>query len=192
MKQGRRERAWSIVAVFSLLGGLAVVSYGCSADKTPQGDTMEFSSQSDPKNSELEFTVPEGWVEETPSSSMRHSQFRLPAAGPQAGDAEVAVFAGIGGSVEQNVQRWINQFKGEDPPKVDKRNVNGFPLTFVDISGTFSAGMMSGDTSPQPDSRMLAAVIETGATPWFVKLVGPESTVEKWEKSFTLFVESVK
>jgi hypothetical protein len=122
---------------------------------------------------------------------MRKSQFRLPGPKSPSGDVEVAVFAGIGGSVEQNVTRWINQFTTPESPQVDKQVINNFQVTLVDVTGTFSAGMMSAGAEPKPGYRMLAAVIETGGAPWFVKLVGPEENVEKWESSFRQFVESV-
>jgi hypothetical protein len=123
---------------------------------------------------------------------MRTSQFRLPGPEPLGGDAEVAVFTGIGGSVEQNVSRWINQFQTTDSPQVNKRAINGFQVTFVDVAGIFSAGMMGGKAEPKPGYRMLAAVIETDDAPWFVKMVGPQDTVANWEPGFTGFVSSVK
>ena len=103
-----------------------VMSNGCSTVEPPQGEPVEFSSKQQSKDSGLKFTVPEGWIEEKPSSSMRKSQFRLPGLKSPSGDVEVAVFAGIGGSVEQNVTRWINQFTTPESPQVDKRGINNF------------------------------------------------------------------
>jgi hypothetical protein len=181
-----------VLALALLAGGLNVVSSSCSTAEPPQGDLVEFSSNQRPKDSGLEFSVPEGWIEETPSSTMRKSQFRLPGPKPLEGDAEVAVFAGVGGSVEENVARWIKQFEAAESPQVTKRVINNFPVTFVDVTGTFSAGMMTAGAVPKQGYRMLAAVIETGGAAWFVKLVGPQDTVTKWETSFASFVESVK
>ncbi|MDP6837270.1 MAG: hypothetical protein QGG85_08745, partial [Candidatus Marinimicrobia bacterium] len=55
----------------------------------------------------LTVTVPKEWKRENPASSMRAGQFRLSAASAESDDAELAIFAGIGGSVEENLQRWF-------------------------------------------------------------------------------------
>jgi hypothetical protein len=39
---------------------------------------------------------------------------------------------------------------------------------------------------------MLGGVIDTPVGPWFVKLIGPEKTVERWEKSFYEFMKSFR
>jgi len=186
------ERKIFALALTLVVGGLNVVSSSCSTAEPPQGVPLEFSSQQAASAASLEFSAPEGWIEEKPSSPMRQSQFRLPADAPQGGDAEVAVFTGIGGSVEQNIERWINQFQASSTPQVDRRVVRNFPVTFVDVTGTYNADMMNRGAVPKQDYRMLAAVIEADSAPWFVKLVGPRDTVTRWEPSFTAFVESFR
>ncbi|NIR48254.1 hypothetical protein GWO43_07295, partial [candidate division KSB1 bacterium] len=42
----------------------------------------------------------------------------------------------------------------------------------------------------KPNFRLLAAIVETSGESWFVKLVGPEKTVAKWEESFYDFMNS--
>jgi hypothetical protein len=198
----RRRR----LAALLLLGAVASA---CSKNEVPEGQPVPVAPTpahlSAPSGQsaagELVFTAPEGWIQEQPSSAMRHSQYRLP--GPDTGgDAELAIFTGIGGSVEQNVQRWLNQFTingapAGDTAKVSHRDISGFHVTFVDVSGTYNPGMMSGPmTSGSQGSRdgyrMLAAVIETTGRPWFLKLTGPEKTVAKWQADFERFVASVR
>jgi hypothetical protein len=174
-----------------LFVGTFVVSSGCSAPEPPQGEPIEFAPMTK-ESSAPQFQAPEGWIKENPSSAMRYAQYRLPGAEPSIGDAEVAVFAGIGGSVEQNVARWINQFETSTEPEISERTIRGHQVTLVDVAGTFSAGRMNSRSEPKEGHRMLAAVIETGGAPWFVKLVGPEETVAKWESSFTDFLESLQ
>jgi len=186
------DRAWRALFVVLLVGGISVVSSSCSSAEPHKGEPIGFSDEPQAGSSGLQFTAPEGWMEESPSSAMRKSQFRLPGPDPLGGDAEVAVFAGIGGSVEQNVTRWIKQFQTAGSPHVEKQSINNFQVTLVDVAGTFSAGMMGGQADAKPGYRMLAAVIETGNAPWFVKMVGPQDTVTKWENSFTSFVSSVR
>jgi hypothetical protein len=189
-------------AVFCLflISVYAIVS-ACSSPESPQGQPMNFPGQ--PAGSfdgELVFKVPEGWIQESPSSGMRKSQFRLP--GADGNDAELAVFVGIGGSVQQNVDRWINQFSNagggsvKDLAKIQNRSFNEINTTVVDVSGNFrnsSMGPMGGGSSEvKPNYRMLAAVMETSTGPWFLKLTGPEETIEQWEESFFEYLESVQ
>jgi len=160
---------------------------------------MEFSGHEQaPAPGELSFKVPEGWIEEQPSSGMRKAQFRLP--GDGGNDAELAVFSGIGGSVEQNVDRWINQFSRPDgsslgdSAEIIHREVHGMRVTLVDASGTYTGSMstMNAGGGAKDDYRLLAAVIETPSAPWYLKLTGPCKTVDRWESAFMEYVESAE
>jgi hypothetical protein len=184
----------SLLVSVTATGLLLLVS--CSEPEVPQGEAIDFATaHSSP--GVLEFTAPGGWQEETPTSRMRRFQYRLPGA---AGAAEVAVFAEIGGTAEQNVNRWIGQFSTEegasvaDLAKITNEQVGGLKITVLDVVGVYSGGMagpMSAQgAGPSPGYRMLAAVIEPGGAPWFVKLTGPEETVSEWESSFYEFVRS--
>lgn len=150
----------------------------------------------------LAWTAPEGWIEEKPSSGMRLAQYRLSKA---EGDEEDAVcyvshFPGTGGSVEANLNRWYEQFAQPDgrpssaAAKSNKAKHHGFQQTTVDVSGTFSQTTtpMGPVSEEKPNFRMLGGVIETPLGPWFVKLVGPEPTVARWEKSFYEFMKSFR
>lgn len=192
------RRPFYLIACLSFL----IFAWSCSTTEAPEGQPMDFSSAQGHQVSqggELVFTVPEGWVKETPSSRMRRLQYRLPAA---AGDAELAVFADIGGTPEQNINRWIGQFSSEDggsvadQAKVSREQIEGLGVTILDVEGTYSAGMsapMAGQSGGSlPDYRMLAAVIETGTGPWFVKLTGHRAAVAEWEAGFREFVRSAR
>ena len=143
--------------------------------------------------------VPEGWRPRPPSSSMRIAEYVLPAPeGSSAGDAELAVFAGIGGSTEDNVNRWYGQFEqpdGTSTAKVSHRwEVSGgskITATMVDISGTFMGGMgpMAGKTIPE--FRMLAAIVQAGSTVYHLKLTGSQSSVGLWVSDFERLVTSL-
>ena len=193
MKRNRR--------VFGLVGcaALLFVAVKCSKTEAPEGEPMSFSTVHTQQSGELTFTPPEGWMEETPSSGMRRLQYRLPAA---SGDAELAVFADIGGTAEQNVSRWISQFTTEDggsvadEAKVTQEEINGLNVTILDVEGSYS-GAMSAPMAGQgggaaADYRMLAAVIETSTGPWFIKLTGQRDSVAEWEDSFYEYVRSTK
>jgi hypothetical protein len=131
---------------------------------------------------------------------MRKAQYALPKADGDSEDGELAVFyfgLGQGGSVEGNIDRWIGQISqpdgspSKDKAKISKKEVSGMAVTRVDVSGTYSGGMMS-NAAPRAGYRMLAAVVETPEGPWFFKLTGPEKTVAKWADSLNQFIDDLK
>ena len=146
------------------------------------------------------YTVAEGWVSEEPANSMRVAQFRLPGL-EGAGDAELVIshFRGSGGSVQENVDRWIGQFTQPDgrPSRevavTGERNVNGTRVVLVTVTGTYNPGMMSGSAGgPREESRLMGAILAQPDGPWFFKLVGPKVTVDRWAASFDEFVNSLR
>ena len=194
-----------VVRLLSVAGLLGLLALGaCSKNQMPQGEEVPVASSSNELGAtptgEPSFTVPAGWVSEKPSSAMRHAQYRLPGQ-DGAGDAEVAVFTGIGGSAQANVDRWIHQFAKSDGSPIgnaaliEKKQIGSYAVTEVDVSGTYTAAMgpMMGGGSAEtfPHYRMLAAVIETGQGPWFVKLTGPAATVAHWKESFDQYIDSI-
>ena len=146
--------------------------------------------------------APVAWKSETPSSGMRKAQYTLEKAKSDKEDATLVVYyfgQGQGGSVEDNLARWYGQFEQPDgsPSKdkavVSKRTVAGMPVTFADVTGTYSPGSMNPmaphGPEPKPEYRMLAAIVETPQGAYFFKLTGPMHTVERWEQSFDRFVD---
>ncbi len=148
----------------------------------------------------VSWAVPNGWIEEPLSSQFRRGQYRLPMVPGDQEDATCVVyyFRGQGGGVEANIDRWCGQFlqpderNSRDVAQIRSEVVNGLKRTYVDLSGTylFAPTPMAAPTTEKPGFRLLAAIIETQGGPWFVKLVGPEHTVEKWHESFLAFVRS--
>lgn len=144
----------------------------------------------------LSAVAPKGWVAQQPSSSMRVAQYGLP--GP-AGEATLGIFffgPGQGGSVEANIERWFGQFKQEDGQPAQgrrwTRQVGDIEITGVDVSGTFSAGMGMGDTTPQAGYRMLGAIAVHRSGTVFFKMTGPDQTIAQWAVSFDEFLGSLQ
>jgi hypothetical protein len=129
----------------------------------------------------------------TPTSPMRNAEYFV--AG-DAGEALLTVFhfPGMGGSVQDNVARWVGQFRGPDgaaaPADVQTRNVAGLDVTVIDVRGTFASGMMGGPSEPQANQRLLGAIVSGPNGPVFFKLVGPEPTVETAKSAFDDLVAS--
>lgn len=151
------------------------------------------------KHHEYSFTVPEGWVAETPGM-MKKLQFKLPRHGNDTEDAQVWVSV-AGGSREMNLARWHGEFTqpdGKDTKDVAKtstRKVNGVDVFEYDVRGTCvagSGGMGGAQTAPKENWRQIVSSIGDGNEQWFVKIRGPVATVDHWEASYRKYVESLK
>lgn len=151
------------------------------------------TSQSDAAG-DAKWTVPSRW-ESKPASGMRAATYLIPAAAGDSEGAECAVFKNIGGGVQANIDRWVGQFeKTADAPKQKKETINGFPVTTVDLTGTFKGGgpMMGQSSGPKPNFRLLGAIVETSEGEVFFKLTGPAKTVAAAQGEFQSLLKSLK
>lgn len=197
---------------FTIRTALVLLAGACWACSTPptivsnnsaQAPAQPTSQPSRGSQGDLQLKAPDGWVSERPSSSMRVSQYQLPAAPGDAEPASLVVYffgAGQGGSVDANLERWIGQMQTSDGrpakgnAKTETTTVNGLKVTLLDVSGTYSGSDMGGGAPAQtkPNYRMRAGVIETPRGAYFIKLVGPEKTVNRWDQSFQEFIKSAE
>lgn len=147
----------------------------------------------------LVFAPPEGWKVVPPTSSMRLAQYEL-AGEAGAGPAEVAIFSFPGGAgpVEMNFQRWASQLASADGSPAtenDRRKETRDGMTFhsIDLSGHYVAETFpgSGERQDIPDYRMVATIIESPDGTFYVKMLGPGATVERWLESYGSFLEGV-
>ena len=154
-----------------------------------------------PQTGTLSFTAPDAWKPRPAASSMRVAEFVVPKAGSDAEDADVVIyfFAGGGGSVDANIQRWIGQF--EQPSGAAAKDsgrasfdVGNLKVSTVDVSGTYVAEVRPGATERhnKPNFRMRAAVVETPKGPYFVKLTGPAATVQAALPAFDQFLKTLR
>jgi hypothetical protein len=133
-----------------------------------------------------------------PKSSMRVAEYGVD------GDesAELAVFyfgADQGGSIENNMSRWIAQFKQPDgsqtQAKRSERSVNGMNVALVEASGTYSGGMaMPGMPSrgEQANAGLLGAIAQgPSGGPVFFKLVGSRGGIDQARPGFDALISSI-
>ena len=150
--------------------------------------------------SALTWTVPEGWVAETPSSAMRRAQYKVPGTG---GDGQCVVYyfgPGQGGDAMLNAQRWAGQFVQPDGRpstevlKTEQLEVGGIPVLTVEVTGTYSGGMAMMSRPPQslPDHMLLGVIAEGPDANWFFKLTGPEATLREQKPAFEALYGSLK
>jgi hypothetical protein len=148
----------------------------------------------------LAWTVPSGWIVETPASPMRRAQYRVPG---KAGDGECAVFyfgPGQGGDPMANAQRWAEQFTladgspAQNQLKTSELIVGGLKVFLVEVAGTYKGGMTmtAAPATPKPGYRLLGAVAPGPDANWYFKFTGPDRTVLDQKDAFTTMVKSLK
>ena len=134
---------------------------------------------------------------------MRRAHYTLPRVEGDEEDASLIVYyfgSEQGGSKEANLERWAAQFEQPDgvPSAVrlssSSRKVHGLDVLDVQLSGTFVAETTpgSGTRVRKEGWRMLASILDTPHGPYYVKLVGPGRTIERWSASYREFVSRLE
>jgi hypothetical protein len=130
---------------------------------------------------------------------MRVAEYIVPRAPGDGDGAECSVItfgAAQGGSLEDNVARWVKQFDPvAGPPTRQARVVNGMHVTRVELTGTYHPMRMPGAApapSSLPGSRLLGAIVEAPSGEWFFKMTGPDATVKSAAQEFDAMVDSAR
>src|SRR5262249_20360761 len=133
------------------------------------------------------------------SSPMRVAEYSVPRAAGDAADAECTVVTfgpSQGGSVDQNVQRWVQQFGPlSGSPATSTRRVGGMAGTRGEIAGTYHPMQMPGVAvapSEQPNARMVGAILQAPDGLWFFKLTGSDATVKAAAPELDAMIDSAR
>jgi hypothetical protein len=143
----------------------------------------------------LVMPKPVTWVWTKPSMQFRALQYAVPAQGVNAPAAELvfSVFAGTdGGPVDANLDRWAMQFRegqGAAESKRAESQVNGMKVWRIESVGAY---MGMGAAAPRPGYMQLGAIAEAPGRKVFMKLVGPQATVESNRAAFEAMVAGAK
>jgi len=126
---------------------------------------------------------------------MRKATYVIPAAaGSEAGECGVFFFGkGQGGSVDENLDRWVKQFEGASAAKKSVETVHGLKVHRIDVSGTYLApgGPMMQSQGKKAGWRLSGAIVESPEGLVFFKCVGPAATIQGAEKDIDALVKSV-
>jgi len=126
------------------------------------------------------------------SSGMRYASYEIPAAKGDKLGGELNVFI-LGGDVEANIQRWVDEFSNFDLKTLvrSSRKVNDMQQTIVEIpDGHFSGGM--GETKESDHYGLLGAiVVAPSGAEFFFKLTAPSKAVKAARKPFYKLLDSV-
>lgn len=141
----------------------------------------------------LEMPKPATWVWQQPTMQFRVLQYSVPGSGDSKDAAELVFNQDIGGGVEGNVNRWKGQFKGPNgaavEPKVETKKIGDLEITIVELRGAY-AGM--GMPGPREGTLQLGAMINGAGRNVFVRLNGPEKTVEAERANWDKMISEIK
>lgn len=136
----------------------------------------------------LHWEVPAGWQVQA-AKGMRVASFLAPGEGGSNADVSVVTFAGEGGDVLANINRWRGQLKlppttaGELPSLVIGVDSPAGRINLADISALPADGGTA--------SRILGAWLEHAGHVWFFKIMGPGPVVAAQRDAFLGFLQSV-
>ncbi|CAN5868763.1 hypothetical protein BH23PLA1_BH23PLA1_41350 [soil metagenome] len=180
---------WTITTL-----GLAALTLCTTTASLAQEETQTITAQG------VTFEIPKDWKQSRPASTMRAAQIEI---GPAEGDEEAAelvlfVFPGGAGTVQANVDRWQQQFVGEDgkPPKIETSKGQGknVEATAVETAGRYVAAVQPGlpQQFDKSNYRLLGGIVTTPQAGYFFKLVGPDKTVNEARPAFEAMLKSME
>jgi hypothetical protein len=130
---------------------------------------------------------------------MRVAEYLVPRAAGDASDAECTVITfgpSQGGSVNDNIDRWVRQFNPlSGAPTRGTARVGGMNVTRIEVAGSYHPMMMPGApgvASTQPGARLIGAIVETPSGLWFFKLTGSDSTVRSAAPELDALIASIR
>lgn len=153
----------------------------------------------------IAWRAPEPFLGRRPSSDMRTAEYAV--RGHE--DAELVVFhfraenergeeVAEGGSVEENVGRWLDQFAqpdgraSRDVAEIDEREIEGLEVTTVAVTGTFSGLRGTGAEDSSENYALRGAIVEAPDGLVFFKLLGPRASVEAASAGFDALLDSIR
>jgi hypothetical protein len=143
----------------------------------------------------LVLPKPATWTWQQPTMQFRTLQYAVPGAADSTGSAELvfSLFkAGDGGPVEGNITRWSGQFRTAEgaasTPVRSERTVAGLKVTIVENRGGY---VPMGAPAPRSGYAQLGAIVEAPGRNVFIRLVGPEATVDANRAAFEAMVDGM-
>ena len=127
---------------------------------------------------------------------MRAAEYVVPRAAGDSDDGECTVITfgpGKGGSIDENIDRWVGQMSAQRAaPTRTTRVSHGMNVTRVETAGTYTGMRMPGAPPSPPKSgwRLVGAIVEAPSGFWFIKLTGPNATVQAAAAELDAMVDS--
>jgi hypothetical protein len=202
--QERTERMRIFAIVGALVIVLALLTPGCGKKEPerqqqppPQLTMQSPHSVGTPAVAGIRWSVPQSWME-GPPRQMRFATYMTQAAEGENEGAECSVSffgASQGGTVDQNIDRWISQFENPSSPARTSKQINGLTVNLVKVSGRYvgmSGPMMQQSGGKKENFALLGAIVDAPEGEVFFKLTGPAKTLARDEGAFSALIESLQ
>ncbi len=190
---------YSLICLFAFVASLSAQSSEQGSGK--KADDHKFSVA----DGKFNFSAPGSWKKIKPKFDFYQAEFKLPKAEGDIKDGRVT-FSVVGGSIQQNFDRWVGQFKDldeNDDEALQKKNrtINGAKVQLLVLKGTFldSAGGPFGPKTERDDYMLLGAALELGKDPntgatqnVYIKAYGPRKTMEAHHAELKNMLEAMK
>jgi hypothetical protein len=145
----------------------------------------------------LSFPKPATWQWQLPTMQFRTLQYSVPGPGGEDGGAAelvISLFAGgDGGPIDANIERWVRQFRASDggpiTPIREDITVAGMKVALIELKGSYQ-GM--GAAAPRPGQMQFGAIVQAPDRNVFLRLNGPERTVELQRKDFRAMIDGLR
>ncbi|MDG2265702.1 MAG: hypothetical protein P8L91_01845 [Candidatus Marinimicrobia bacterium] len=187
-----------IIVITTFIAGIILVQLvskdqpnSISQDKAPK---VKNNPESDfIRIGNLIAKVPDNWNAVKPSSSMRLMEFQI---GTNNADASMAVFKNIGGTIDNNLERWAGQFGYQlldENVRLTNETINGIDFHIISILGTYTNTMAfsSNAAKPKKDYRLLGAIASTSDGLYYFKMTGPNDIINNEIEEFSYFIQSL-
>jgi hypothetical protein len=144
----------------------------------------------------VRWTAPASWKAQA-ARPMRAATYVVPAAADDKEDGECGIYyfgQGKGGSVDDNMKRWIGQFEpAQQEWQPHKRTISGLNVTTIDLSGTYTGagGPMATAKTIKPGYRLLGAIVEAPEGLIFIKFTAPAKTAAANQANFENLLKSL-
>jgi len=184
----------------ALLAGAALVLFplaGCSKKQSADipGANMASLGGNSGVTAGIRWSIPKRWADGG-QKPMRVATYTVePSSGdPEGGECAVFYFgSNQGGTVDQNIARWVSQFETTGMPTQAVNTIGGMKVTMVQIAGTYlaPAGPQMESTGKKENYRLLGAIVEGPEGMVFFKFVGPAKTIGEAEGEFNAMIASM-
>ncbi len=179
-------------AIFSALTTLALLAASVPAMAADDGTR-------DIVVGKYQTKAPENFTRQQPRSKIIAYEFSVPAAEGDEQPGRLTVMS-AGGTVEQNLDRWYQQFSQpdgtstRDRAKVEKKTVGGHDVHFVNIAGTYDdkPAPFAAQGVERPNYRMLGAIVVLPEGNVYFKFYGPRQTIADNQEAFKKMIEELK
>jgi hypothetical protein len=181
-----------------LLAALLFPQAGCTKQQQQSGQAganMASLGSGSGSAAGIHWPLPKRWTEQG-QRPMRVATYSIPAADGDPEPAECAVFYfgnDQGGTVDQNIERWVSQFETSGVPSRSDKTVNGMKVSLVQVSGAYlaPAGPQMQSTGKKENYRLLGAIVQGPEGSVFFKFTGPARTAGNAEGEFNAMIESL-